>query len=1111
MKHADRIGHLLGGSLAGWVLYVSGASAAPLSISDVPLFLSTGADPNVMIMLDNSGSMTNVVPDVPYDPNVTYPCSGNVLDDDEQIDIRITGAGLPYIRYNGRDYDWGLGSSGDGVTGKSKRCFDPDLDYMARLYGDSGSDTGTKSPGSYLAARYSGNYLNWFFGTDTKSNYGTIASSFGSKARTKPGVKNRMQIAQSAGSTLVDIMSSGMRVGLSTYNGGDGGRLLEPVGSLTLAKRNDLKDAINALSPSGNTPLAETLSDIGWYFSRGASRLTLHPDSAPQQAYRSSIFDHDYSHHSSWNNGDAPIQYSCQKSFAVLLTDGRPQGDRDMSSYLEDYDGDCANGNCYSYDRKPDREYESEGSDYLDDVAMALFDMDLRPDLVDAQGAKNNVISYFISFADDQAIEDPLMPSAAAQGGGEFFIAGNEAELTDAFQKAFSSIVDKTSSASAVATNSTRLDTNTLVFQAKFRSDDWTGNLLAYQLQKDGTLGALAWDAGNESPNGSIPAEASREIFTLDPATGDGILFSWGAGGLTDAQKTLLNQTPDGTTDTFGQQRVLWLRGDRTNEQSNNPPAGSPVFRNRSAVLGDIVNSDPQFAGAQNFGYDALPVGTPGRDEYRDFRNSKVNQVVPTDEDDLPLGAVLKPMIYVGANDGMLHAFDAVTGEERFAYVPSVLIPKLNRLMEPSYSHEYYVDGQSFIGDAYINNDWATVLVGTLGAGGRAVYALDITDPYNFDQDDVLWEFTDPDLGHVIGQASVARMADGSWVAVFGNGYNSDDHKAVLFIVDLATGTLLKKIDTGVGDVDDPNGLGTPSLLADATRTIHTIYAGDLHGNMWKFDVSSETVADWDVDYKSGTTNVPLFEATDGSNPQPITAAPEIGRHPQGGYMVYFGTGKYFETGDNQPPYQTQTFYAIWDKVTANPADNTPIATGRAALQEQTVLFEGTPTGSKFEVRITSDTDVDWDTKRGWYLDLPAPGERVVSLPILRNGRVIFPTLVPSTDPCDAGGTSWLMELEAVSGSRLDQPPIDINEDGSIDVGDLVDTGEFDPDTDPDNNFDAAPSGVRSRQGIIDTPAVILLPDGEELKVASGTEGNLESLRESGAFNRSRGSWRQLR
>jgi type IV pilus assembly protein PilY1 len=838
-------------------------------------------------------------------------------------------------------------------------------------------------------------------------------------------------------------------------------------------------------------------------------------------------------------DGTAPILATCQQNFGVLFTDG-------YSNVATPRDVDNADG---TYGAPFADSYDNT----MADLAMYYYQNNLRPDLGDGSvpvpaacdaaspdprldcqvdphmnlfgvtlGTRGTIFGVDTAATADPFANPPAWPNpnsvfrhpahvddlwhGTINSRGSLLNVAIPSQVGERFAELLDVIDERESSSSAVAANSTRLETNTFVYQGRFRTSDWTGQLLALELDPDdGTIAGLAWDAAD-----LIPDPADRNIFTLDE-DGDGIEFLW----------DLLGSTQQGSLDMdmLGEARVDWLRGDQSLEDNEDG------FRVRTAVLGDIVNSDPVFVGAQNFGYEALPVSTPGRDSYQDFRITKidVDGTDDPDDDSDDDGRVLEPMLYVGANDGMLHAFDAETGEEWFAYVPSALIPELDALSDPSYSHRYFVDGQIAVGDAYIDrgggsDEWASVLVGTTGAGGKTVFALDVTNPHDFDENDVLWEFTgtdnigDPDtddFGIPIGQPTIARTADGTWVAIFGNGYNSTNHHAVLYIVNLEDGTLLRKIDTGAGSLATPNGLATPSLLADATRTIQAAYAGDLHGNLWKFDLSNADPDLWTVAF-SGS---PLFTATDNAGvAQPITAPPQIGRHPNGGYMLYFGTGTFFQTGDNfvSSP-QEQSFYGIWDKT----APSVIMYTDREdILTRQEILYEddpaALPSGRNFAVRVTSNNPTDWDSARGWFIDLVSPlngaeGERVVSLPLLRNGRVIFPTLIPSASPCEFGGASWLMEIEAVSGKRLDQPPLDINEDGDIDSEDLVTV------TIDGVSVTVAPSAIQSREGIIDTPAVLTTPDGNEIKVASGTSGNVEALRERGSGQRLRGSWRQLR
>lgn len=1082
--------------------------ATALNISDVPLFLSTQAPPNIMLILDNSGSMQNVVPDAPYAPGATYDCTpaGNVLSTAYKVDLFITSGGLPYFRRgsSGSTYfDWGTGS-GNGATGRAKRCFDPNASYLARLYGDRGGATASKNPGSYLPAQYTGHFLNWYFGTTTSNVYGTQAAGFGSQARIKPGVQTRMAIAKGAAKGLVDSQS-GVRMGLATYNtvtSGDGGSLLEIVGDLDSGKKTAIKNKIEALAPFGNTPLAEALSDVGRYFTTGCTgSLTLHPGKPESlTATVAQIFNGHSIRDDSGQTITAPIQESCQKSFVVYLTDGRPQGDQSISSHLADYDRDCSGAlasQCTSYDRKNDREYESAGSDYLDDVAKALNEMDLRPDLVDPHGVRNNLATYMIGFADDQAMNDPLMQDTAGQGGGIFLIAGNESELVAAFQAAAQNILGKLSSAAAIATNSTRMVDNSLIYQAKFNSANWSGQMIAYQIGTDGTVGNVTWDTDEAN---KIAAHGTRKIYTFNGSAG--VPFAWE--NLDNSQKLALQSAG---TEQQGIDRLHWIRGDQSKEEGES----GGYLRPRSKILGDIVNSDPLVVGAANFRYDELPAGT-GQDTYAAFRNGNKTR---------------RKMLYTGGNDGLLHAFDALTGEEKFAYLPNGVYGNLAALTHPEYTHKFYVDGSPNAGDAHILGGWKTVLVGTLGAGGRSVFALDVTDPDSFDESKVLWEFTyanvdcDPgvagcrDLGYTFGQPVVARMENGEWAAIFGNGYGSDTHQAQLFIVNLETGALIRKIDTGAGTLGSPNGLSTPALRANSERTIEYAYAGDLLGNLWKFDLThSSQPTQWDSAFKAGgpPKPVPLFRALNPSGgAQPITAPLEIGSHPEGGYMLYFGTGKYFESGDNQVGTpQVQSFYGIWDKSDANNSHITEPY--RSKLQGQTILAEGQlhPESGNL-LRAVSANPIDWEQKRGWYLDLLSPvagveGERVVSAPLLRHGRVIFTTLIPSEEPCEAGGTSWLMELDAVTGNRPGYSVLDVDEDGTIGNDDtvIIVIGE--------EEVEVSVSGIQSEVGIIKTPAVVKKDD-VEFKFSAGSEGGISVIREeAGNSDRfGRRSWRQLR
>ena len=662
-----------------------------------------------------------------------------------------------------------------------------------------------------------------------------------------------------------------------------------------------------------------------------------------------------------------------------------------------------------------------------------------------------------------------------------YFLVTNALGLRDQLDQAFNRILGVTSSSSSISTNSTRLDTDTLVYQARFSSEDWSGQLLAFQVENNGTLSGPIWDAADLMPSPTL-----RSIYTADSQSGLGIPFLWDS--LTADQQAALDMDQTGTVDSLGEQRVAYLRGEQTEELGN-----GGVFRDRpSGVLGDIVNSDPNYVGGQNFGYDVLP--DTSATSYESFLTTKRNT---------------RAMLYVGANDGMLHGFDADTGEEILAYVPSSVISELNRLSSPDYVHRYYVDGPPYVGDAYLNSLWRTILLGTQGSGGRTVFALDVTDPDSFGSGDVLWELEHADLGY-LASATIVRLNGGQWAALISNGYNSDSHRAKMLLVDLADASIIDIYDTEVGDATNPNGL-SPVIPVDLDRDRITdvAYAGDLQGNVWKFDFTAGSANQWGIAYKQGNTPKPLATLQDANgNPQPITARPEVGPHPDGNQMVYVGTGKFFEVGDevvpvDQSQVDVHSFYGLYDNGSRITGDRDQ------SLQVQEILGEVTEQGS--ELRSSTDTLVDYSNYRGWYMDLVSPvagigreGERVVSAPLLRSGRLIFSTLIPSEDPCEFGGSGWLMELSAVNGSRLDYPPLDLNDDGEINELDTISAANS------PTNQPIPPSGKKSEVGIIKTPGIVSAGE-VEYKYTSGSSGQIEVLTERGDESRGRQSWIQLR
>jgi len=581
-------------------------------------------------------------------------------------------------------------------------------------------------------------------------------------------------------------------------------------------------------------------------------------------------------------------------------------------------------------------------------------------------------------------------------------------------------------------------------------------------------------------------------------------------------QQTALNTDSTGVNDGNGSARLDYLRGSTANEGTEVPKLG---FRKRSSELGDssplgdLLNSDPFFVGAP-----PLPDSIGPGFGYAAFRSAYSNRT---------------PLILVGGNDGFLHAFDANTGQELLAYMPTVLFNKLSQLTSPTYQHRYYVDGSPTVGDVYIDingtKQWRTVAVGGLRAGGQGYFALDITDPSTFKESNasklVLWEFTDkddPDLGLTFSQPSIVRMANGRWAAVFGNGYNdlqtdaytSATGHAVLYILFLdggldgtwTLGTDYIKIDTLKGDLNTPNGLATPAVVdTNADSTVEYIVAGDLQGNVWTFDVRDTDPSKWKVEYVDVSNHpVPLFTAKDAAgNPQPITSRPEVGEHPEklGGFVVYVGTGKYLEKSDTDTT-SPQTFYGIWDK-----HDQILTSFGRSALLQQSVIAEPVVNGKT--VRVTSDNTINWGAidqpvQRGWYIDLPATGERSVSDPVLRNGQIIFTTLIPNAQICQSGGTSFLMELDVNGGRRLPYTTLDVNSDHKVDSKDDVSIAIN------GQTVTVHASGLGSTEGILSAPT-ILNSGATEMKYSTGSTGGVFVVIENpGPRAHGRQAWRQL-
>ncbi|MCV6610874.1 MAG: PilC/PilY family type IV pilus protein [Amphritea sp.] len=799
---------------------------------------------------------------------------------------------------------------------------------------------------------------------------------------------NRINQAKRAANAVIDGTDN-VNFCLSRLNGSHGGVILADCGT----DKNRLKQIINHLPARGQTPIAEAYYEVSRYF-RG-------------------MFGH-YTH--GGRRYASPIQHSCQKNFAIVMTDGSPTSDGHFGG-VRDPQG---LGRLPNWDHSDN----DSGRFYLDDIAKFAWDIDMAPHLE----GKQNLHTYTIGFN----YNHQMLSRAAQVGHGEYYLAGNESDLTRSLKNALGDIGQKSFTTAALGASAGSTNTGKSLYQARFNSADWSGSLYAYDIYSG--RGSANYGKVNPTPVWEAGARLNqdrqnRTIITAFGTPSGGFIakgFNWNRFNSWDRNHV------------FGNNYNLsrYLRGEI-----------DQGFRSRKGPLGDIVNSAPVYVGAPSRRYISHPA-------YAVFKQQNKNRPA---------------MVYVGANDGMLHGFRASDGKELMAYVPSVFLDKIKTLADRNYTHRFWVDGTPTAGDVFINNKWRTVLIGGLGAGGQSVYALDITNPAEFSEADpgktFLWEFHDghdTDLGYTFSRPNIVQMRDGKWYAVFGNGYNSTENDgragtsgdAVLYIVDIETGRLVKKIATGAGFARAPSGVRTPNGMSFVSpvstrgdNRIESIYGGDLYGNIWKFDVNDTDPANWKLSYKlfqaCAANNV--FTRCDGSNYQSITARPTVTLDPKTRQpIVIFGTGRNLEVGDRNDR-RLNTIYGIYDTGTPIfPFYQFLFLTPQSITAE--VVQRYTDANGKRQTRrsrIVSRRHSTNGYNRGWFIHLQVPGqsltgERVVARARVRGNQVVIPYQRFGSDPCKAGGTGGLMILDKRTGSALNYVAIDQNNDGKLDEKDLV-------------------------------------------------------------------------
>ncbi|MFY2765414.1 PilC/PilY family type IV pilus protein [Arenimonas sp. MALMAid1274] len=832
--------------------------------------------------------------------------------------------------------------------------------------------------------------------------------------------RTRMKAAKAGVSYAFSDLGEDFRVGiagLSSINsripvGSDGGLFRNKTTAPVSNNRAAFFDTVFGMTANGFTPLRTALRRVGEY-------------------YRETGNTGPYA-------GTGTTQLACRQNFSILTTDGYWNNNDDIaSSNFTSMSGDEDAGTTINgelgatYTYTPARPYEFSQQGTLADVAMHYWKTDLRPD--GATGLDNNVPSssanpafwqHMVTFGISLGLKGTLDSStdlpaitagtlnwgavnegndedpdkiddlwhAAVNSRGSFVAATDPNAFAAAIRNALATVVERTASSSNVAANSTSLTSETRLFQARYVSGRWIGELAAYPVSGTTISETPSWVATEE-----IPAPGARTIITWN-----------GSGGTnfpSPAQAAALNSPIAGVSD--------YIRGVRTLEAAQNNGGN---FRDRLNVLGDIIHSSPVY-------------------------------VEDTDT------------VYVGANDGMMHAFDASTGEEQFAYVPgNIDLASLESMSSINYGHAYFVDGPIAV-SALEDIPGTNYLVGSLGRGGKGVYALDVTDPSSFGNGDVLWDH-DPvnhdKMGMVLSTPLITRLNNGDVGVIVANGPNSTGDTAVLYVLNAATGAVLAEIDTGTGTgwggATAPNGLsGIRGFDVDGNKTIDYVYGGDLRGNVWKFDLTATTPATWDDADKRRI----MFTAVDSaSKRQPISGTPAVGIDPLTyKTWVFIGTGRYMNAddlarSDGTPNTDVQTWYGLIDDGTA--------ITGRGQLQQRRIAAVATINGRR--VRAFEANSALNATVKGWYIDLvtpPAPGtaegERMIGANSLVGTTLISSSITPRGEACESGGSGFVNALNAFSGSSVATPFFDADNDGAfsddtIDIGGgvLVGVGSYD-------------------------------------------------------------------
>ncbi|WP_251973130.1 pilus assembly protein [Sphaerotilus microaerophilus] len=1042
----------------------SAVLGATTPVSQLPLGQGVSPKPNVMFVLDDSNSMlSEYMPDEMYSTSAvgyySSQCNGVAYNPKVTYLLPKKADGSEYLNATFKEA-WVNGyNTSAGKTDLSNRFY----------YTYTGS-TATKAAMSWSYSEWGGVTVDGFYDecmtqyasiTDTDTKWKRhVVTADSTEAQNYANwyayYRTRQLMTRTAAGRAMAGVSDSFRVGFTVIS--DSGAAETVTGSKFLdvadfaggtgtTQRSRFFDLLYGVPTVGYTPLRDTISKVGRYYGKKVSG----------QSYD-------------------PIQYSCQRNYTLLSTDGYWNSDVKVVKL----DG-TAIGNEDGSEALPMRDALGAVAS-LADVAQYYYATDLRTE----DSMPNNVFTTDKDRATHQhmnlftlglGVKGYLKPSdlaaltagtlnwpvpsgtlaptspgystwgnathvddlwhAAVNGRGEYFAATDPTSLAAAITDTFRSIAEDSGTGAAAASSSqTPVSGDDWFFMPSYTTAHWSGDVRAYKynVATDGTVtlpdtsGTPLWSAAQR-----LTAQGTARTIYFN---GNGSLAAFnyanlGMAGLATpfdnrcSSATILLSQCSGTgaistaavAQATGSNLVDYLRGSRTLELSA-ASADNRVFRTRTQLLGDLVNAAPVYAGKPPFGY-----ADAGYASYATAQASRTK------------------VLYVAANDGMLHAFKVDTaanggGTELWAYVPTAVIPELWRLADRNYAnnHRYFVDATPVVADVYdaTTSQWRTILVGGLGAGGRTYYALDVTNPTS---PTLLWEFgqtaavgssfgrfvTDSNLGLSLGNPIITKNASGTWVVAFSSGVNNvspGDGNGRLFVVNALTGAKVAELETKIGTAPAGDS-STPSNLMrinawianDSDNTALRFYGGDLRGNLWRFDPDNRVPP-------AGTEARLLGQAraADKTTIQPITTKPVLTEIRAGTgkvAVVAVGTGRFLDESDLSDA-TLQSIYAVKDSLT-DLGD-----TGLGVLRSDEANLVKQTLGSNR--RITTPASVDWTAKNGWYVDLDQSArERVVvdGLP-LANGVLAFASSIPVTAMCTAGGTAYLYQFDLGLGTVLD-------------------------------------------------------------------------------------------